>query len=229
MKQGSVHYKPEELHKLITKYDDIISPVATTLQAEWDKWECDSIAEIDEIRGGLDADAIYQSYLSHIKTLSTTNYVKSEPHINSFLGVKWKSAPIITKVVGLESYALIDEALRIVNNTLPDKVKVIKLSSSLIYGSVRMRSYVNEKRVPLGVTLPKHLGDWHNTGSNVYLKIKGAIPEPTKSQSYYQQVTTTLSSLKQLTSLPNSEFVVLNNEQVGGLNEVVRVYKELTE
>lgn len=234
MKQGSVHYKPEELHKLITKYDDTISHVDTILQAEWDEWKCDSIAEIDEIRGGLDAEVIYQSYLNHIKTLSTTNYVKSEPHINSFLGIKWKSAPIITEVVGLEGYELIDEALRIVNKTLPDKVKVVMLSNASVYGSVRVvieggRLIVDERRVTLGGVLPAYLSRWSYADKNVYLKIKGTIPQPTESQSYYQEATTTLSSLKRLTSLPNSEFVVLNDEQVGGLNGVVRVYKELTE
>ena len=237
MKQGSVHYKPEELHKLITKYDDIISPVDTILQAEWDKWKCDSIAEVEGIRSGLDVEAIYQSYLNHIKTLSTTNYVKSEPHINSFLGIKWKSAPTLTIVKGLEGYELIDEALRIVNKTLPDKVKAVMLSNASIYGSVRVvieggrliSGCVDERRVTLGGVLPAYLSSWSYADKNVYLKIKSTTPEPTKSQSYYQQATTTLSSLKQLTALPNSEFVVLNDEQVGGLNEVVRVYKELTE
>jgi hypothetical protein len=86
MKQGSVHYKPEELHKLITKYDDIISPVDTILQAEWDKWEGDSIAEIDEISSRIDKDVVYQYFLDHMEYLSTPTYVTS-PRTNSFLGV----------------------------------------------------------------------------------------------------------------------------------------------
>ena len=229
MKQGSVHYKPEELHRLITKYDDIISLPAKRLQEEWDKWEYDSKAEVGAIMGGLDVEAIYQFYLSHIKILSTTNYVKSEPRTNSFLGIKWKSAPTITKIKGLENCALIGEALRIVNKTLPDKVKVIMLSHDSVHNSIPRFGYADEKNALLGGLLPVGKRAYHLADKGVHLNIKGAIPKPTKYQTYYQQATTTLSSLKQLTSLPDSEFVVLNDEQVDGLNEVVRIYKELTE
>ena len=224
MKQGSVHYKPEELHKLITEYDDIISPVDTILQAEWDKWKCDSIAEIDEISSRIDKGDVYQYFLDHTEYLSTPTYVTS-PRTNPFLGVKWKSVTT-TETKGLCGGELLDKVLADVNNTLPVKATVVLLPNNLRLWR-RGRVCSDERLSRLGyIPTPAHSYGWRYT-DDVYLEIKSTIPKPTKSQSYYQEATTTLSSLKQLTALPNSEFVVLNDEQVGGLNEAVRVYKEI--
>ena len=229
MKQGNAHYKPEELHKLIIKYSDVILPLSELLQVEWDKWKGDSRAEIDEISSRINKGVVYQYFLDRMESLSAPTYVESEPYVLSFLGIKWKSAPIVTKIAGLQGCELIDKVLADVNNTLPENTTVIMLSHHSRYC---MRGYKdsNIHQSLLGnVPTPEYSYGWRYSESDLYLEIKGTIPKPTKARHYYQHATTTLSSLKQLTSLPNSEFVVLNDEQVSGLNRVVRVYKELTE
>ena len=216
MKQGSVHYKPEELHKLITEYDDIISPVDTILQAEWDKWKCDSEVEIGKTMGELDVDVIYKQLVETMQTLSASTYSEDTPNSYSFLWFKWKSTPPLIETKGLGGYALIGGVLSTVNKELPKNAKVCLGGSQ----------YLDGGEVSYKVGKLSYPSSWMRA-DNVYLCITSTTPEPTKSQSYYQEATTTLSSLKQLTALPNSEFVVLNDEQVGGLNEAVRVYKEI--